>query len=54
LIMRNCNLARPTVLRAMATLQKLEIVREITGKTSHKIFVYQKYLDLLSKGTKPL
>ena len=28
--------------------------REITGKSSHKVFIYQKYLDLLSQGTKPL
>jgi len=54
LIMRNCALSRPTVLRTMATLQKLEIVREITGKSSHKVFIYQKYLDTLSQGTKPL
>jgi Fic family protein len=49
-----CNLSLPTVLRGLSTLEELGIVREITGKERHKIFVYQRYLDILSKGTEPL
>lgn len=30
------------------------MVKEITGKTRNKIYVYQKYLDILSKGAGPI
>jgi hypothetical protein len=43
----------PTILRALATLEALGIVREATGKGRHKIFVYQAYLDILNQGTEP-
>jgi Fic family protein len=49
-----CNIALPTVLRSLETLELLGIVKEITGKERHKIFVYQHYLGVLSKGTEPL
>ena len=49
-----CGISLPTVLRSITTLEKLGIVKEITGKERHKIFVYSRYLDLLSKGTEPL
>ena len=49
-----CEISLPTVLRGLDTLEALGIVNEITGKERHKIFVYQKYLDILSKGTEPL
>ncbi len=46
-----CNISLPTVLRALKILENLEIVKEITGKERHKIFVYREYLDLLNRGT---
>jgi len=49
-----CDLSLPTVLRSLASLEKLGIIEEITGKERHKIFVYREYLDILSKGTEPL
>ncbi len=49
-----CGVSLPTVLRNLATLETLDIVKEITGKERHKIFVYRDYLDLLSKGTEPI
>lgn len=49
-----CNLSLPTVLRSLDTLEGLNIVREITGKERHKIFVYQDYLDILNRGTEPI
>lgn len=48
------NLSLPTILRSLTVLDSLGIVKEITGKDRHKIFVYDKYLALLNKGTEPL
>jgi len=44
----------PTLLRRLKELEKLDIVRETTGKPRHKTFIYKKYLDLLNEGTEPL
>jgi Fic family protein len=49
-----CNLSLPTILRSLNTLENQEIIKEITGKERHKVFVYKEYLDVLSKGTEPL
>ncbi len=43
-----------TILRSLAMLEALGLVKEITGKERHKIFVYKEYLDILSQGTEPL
>jgi len=44
-----CGVSLPTVLRALTTLQSLGILREITGKERHKVFVYQAYIDILNQ-----
>ncbi|MEM7620471.1 MAG: Fic family protein [Pseudomonadota bacterium] len=48
-----CDVSLPTVMRSLKTLEDLDIVREITGKERHKIFVYHDYLDILKSGTEP-
>jgi Fic family protein len=48
------NKSLPTILRSLATLEKLGIIKEVSGKERHKVFVYREYLDTLSKGTEPL
>lgn len=53
-IKNQCNISLPTVLRALATLEELGIIKEITGKGRHKIFIYKEYLDILNRGTEPL
>ncbi len=53
-IRKKTGLSQPTVMRSLSVLESLGIVREITGKERHKIFVYSDYLDILSKGTEPL
>lgn len=49
-----CELSLPTVLRSLKTLEAIGITREITGKDRHKVFVYDHFIALLSKGTEPL
>lgn len=49
-----CNISLQTVLRSMSTLEEIGIVKEITGKERHKIFVYKEYMDILSEGMEPL
>ncbi len=50
-IKKDCNISLPTTLRTLAILQSLNIVKEITGKDRHRVYAYQEYLDILSKGT---
>jgi Fic family protein len=53
-IKKACGVSLPTVLRALAALESIGIIREITGKERHKVFVYEDYLKILSQGTEPL
>jgi Fic family protein len=52
-IKQTCGIALPTILRGLATLEELGIIRETTGKERHKIFAYSEYLGLLKDGTEP-
>ena len=47
-------LSAPTVNAALADLERLGIVPEVTGKRRNRVFGYQRYLDILSEGTAPL
>lgn len=53
-IKQACNVSLPTVLRALTALEELDIVKEVTGKGRHKVFIYRQYIDLLNKGTEPI
>lgn len=44
----------PTAAGAIEHLQRLGIVREITGKRRHRLFVYDAYVQILNEGTEPL
>ncbi|MDQ2799687.1 MAG: Fic family protein [Armatimonadota bacterium] len=46
--------AVPTVTTALTHLQRLGIVREMTGRQRNRQFVYDEYLKILSEGTEPL
>lgn len=47
------SLSGPTVYAAMKQLQKMGIVREITGKVRYRLFIYDAYVRILDEGTKP-
>lgn len=44
----------PTAARAIAALESLGIVREITGRERNRVFAYSRYLAILSEGAEPL
>jgi hypothetical protein len=46
--------AAPTVRSAIAALQGLGLLNEITGQQRNRIWVYQSYYALLSEGAAPL
>jgi Fic family protein len=48
------NLSQPTVTASLAHLERLGLVREITGKKTWRLFAYSEYMELLSEGTEPL
>lgn len=49
-IVQACKISLPTANKSLRNLIDLSIVKEITGKTRNKIYVYQKYLNLLNEG----
>lgn len=49
-----CKISLPTVNKALRNLVELGIVREATGNLRNKVYVYQKYLDVLSEGAEPI
>lgn len=53
-IKETCELVLPSVMRGLKVLEELNVVEEVTGKERNKVFVYSKYLEILSQGTEPL
>jgi Fic family protein len=53
-ICKRTGLSFPAATNGMALLEKLGAVRELTGKPRNRIFVYDRYLQILSEGTEPL
>ena len=47
-------LTAPTVRSALGSLEKLGIVREITGKQRDRVYVYHGYVSILEEGTAPI
>lgn len=48
------NLTVPTVTASMANLERLGVVRELTGYRRNRVFAYEPYIRILSEGTEPL
>ena len=51
---RRSDLTMPTVNAAFAQLQKLGVVREVTGRKRDRVYAYRAYLDILGEGAQPL
>jgi Fic family protein len=49
-IVESCQVSLPTANKSLQHLANLGIVKEITGKARNKIYIYQKYLDILNEG----
>lgn len=50
---RDAGMTFPTASRAIEVLQRLAIVRELTGQQRNRIFAYDRYLAILNEGTQP-
>ena len=48
------DVSAPTVRKAVETLEKLRILREITGKKRDRIYAYDRYVKILNEGTEPI
>ena len=53
-VCRTTGLSFPAASAAMESLVQLTIARELTGKRRNRLFVYDRYLSVLSEGTEPL
>jgi Fic family protein len=45
------NTSKPTAAKAIRVLEKLKILREISGRRRDRVFAYDEYLRLLGKDT---
>ena len=50
-VCRPTGISFPTASTAMGILTKLGIAREITGKARNRVYVYERYVAILSEGT---
>lgn len=54
LLVERTGLSAPTINAALADLQRLGVVEEVTGRRRGRVFGYRRYLAILSEGTEPL
>lgn len=53
-LVERTGLSAPTVNAALADLERLGVVEEVTGRRRGRVFGYRRYLAILSEGTDPL
>ena len=53
-LVERTELTAPTVYAALADLERLGIIEEVTGRKRGRVYRYARYLDILSEGTEPL
>ncbi len=47
-------LSRPTVTSALANLEEIGIVHEMTGQERYRVYAYSAYFNILEEGTQPI
>lgn len=47
-------ISAPTVAKSLEHMHKIGMLREITGRQRHRLFVYEAYLAILSEDTEPI
>ncbi len=53
-LLRQTGLSSPSDNTALADLQRLGIIEEVTGRKRGRVFSYRRYLSVLNEGTDPL
>lgn len=53
-LVQQTGLSAPTVNAALADLERMGLVKEVTGRKRGRVFSYQRYLAILGEGTDPL
>lgn len=53
-LVERTGLTSPTINAALADLQRLGVVEEVTGRRRGRVFGYRAYIDILNEGTAPL
>lgn len=53
-LVERTGLSAPTVNAALADLERLSVVKEVTGRKRGRVFSYERYLAILSEGTDPI
>lgn len=53
-ITRDCTISLPTANKALKHLIEIGVIKEITGKARYKVYIYQRYLDVLSESLEPI
>jgi Fic family protein len=48
-VANECSISKPTAARVLSEFEQLGIAREITGNARNRMYIYQKYVDLLGK-----
>ena len=51
---KQLKVTHPTVMKAIANLQELKIIHEITGRQRGRLFAYSRYMNILNRGTEAL
>jgi Fic family protein len=51
---KQLKVSHPTVMKALANLQELDVVREVTGRRRGRLFAYTRYMNILDRGTEAI
>lgn len=51
---RELSITVPTATKGMQCLERMDIVSEVTGGRRNRFYIYQRYVDILNEGTRPI